>query len=401
MGTTNDDSFFISKKDLKIKEKSVEVVATLTKEQQDEALYNAIMAKPLMTGHDVLNFPAEPNDYLVEKMLWKNSVSMFIGPEKSCKSIFTSQKGIAMTYGDNFLGYDVVKPLNVFYIQCESDMAETKQRFTRFTKKGGVKWNPDKWRHYNPPAVCLDIDGKLLDSDTGEEIYAQGSYNDICWRIDKDGFNPDVIIIDPLYMAMEGSIVDEYAVRKFIRNVRRLKDRFKCAIIVVHHEKKPTLDKNGNAFEQGDNSIFGSSMLKNFASHVLQISIIDEHKRKMSAAKEKDSSIKYRKVSCATQRSGNVVKDIYLELSQNPLLFKTMDTCSSSSSKALVLKAIKFRGQASAVDIINDSSMGESTIRKCFGTLKAEGLIKVAGSGENGSVLYEVIEVQQVIEEAR
>ena len=70
MGTTNDDAFFISKKDLKIKEKAVEVVVTLTKEQQDEALYNAIMAKPLMTGHDVLNFPAEPNDYLVEKMLW-------------------------------------------------------------------------------------------------------------------------------------------------------------------------------------------------------------------------------------------------------------------------------------------------------------------------------------------
>ena len=362
-----DDEFFLSPKDIEAK----------TQKQIEDNLYNTIMNKPLMTGWDILSFPSEPNDYLIENFLWRGSIGFVIGQEKACKSIFTTQKGMAMTCGEPFLqAFDVAKPLKVLYIQAEGDMGETKDRFISATREGGIKWNPDNWRHFAPAALALDTDL---------------GYDELVERIHNDGFKPDVIIIDPLYMAMEGDLIDNKAVRHFCRNIRRLKNEFECAIIVVHHEKRPLYDKAHKKIDQGDNSIFGSSMLKNFASHVLRISITNKRGNDIAPEKEENEPIKYRKVACATQRNGNVIKKVMLKLVEEPLQLEVVDCGADGNTAEMVLNAIKFKGSASATDVVATSSMGETTVRKCFSRLKKDGKI-VVDRKEGKYVYYKVVD---------
>ena len=344
-----------------------------SKEEDKRVKYDEMMSKDLMTGHDILNFPSEPNDYLVENFLWKGSISMVIGAEKVCKSIFTSHKAMAMTSGDAFLDcFDVSKPLKVLYVQAEGEMGETKDRFLSATKKGGVTWNPDNWRHYYPPALCLDIDGVL--DEHGQ--YPSGTYNDFVERIRRSGFKPDAIFIDPLYMAMKGKISDEGAVRDFWRNIRRLKEEFSCAIVVIHHERRPKLDQFNRKIEEGDNSIFGSSMLKNFASHVLRISIVDNKGKPMSAEKEESNTIKYRKVACTTSRSGNVTKKLLLRLIEDPLKFEIVDGESNTVSQESVLRCIKSNQPIHALNIHKITGIAsEQSVRNAMQKLKNRGLI--------------------------
>jgi hypothetical protein len=37
-------------------------------EEEKRKIYEEIHAKPLITGHDLLRYPSEPNDYLIEKI---------------------------------------------------------------------------------------------------------------------------------------------------------------------------------------------------------------------------------------------------------------------------------------------------------------------------------------------
>jgi RecA-family ATPase len=357
------------------------------KEIQIESEYNRIMSKPLMTGYDIINFPSEPNDYLIENFLWKGSIGMVIGAEKACKSIFTSQKAMAMTTGKDFLGcFDVARPLKVLYVQAEGDMGETKERFISATSKGGLVWEPNNWRHFYPPALCLDIDGEI--DRYGK--YPDGTYNDFVQRIEEDGFEPDVIIIDPLYMAMDGDLIDNKASRHFCRNIRKLKERFGCAVIVVHHEHRAKTDKNNLKIEEGDNAIFGSSMWKNFASHVLRISITNERGNPISSEKEEEQPFKFRKVSCATQRNGNVVKKIMLRLCEKPLMFHVVDAKPSGTTERNVLNYLETHGPVCAYDVSKGAGMNTNTVSSSFRRLAEKGLIK-QHSKDGHKVLYELV----------
>ena len=352
-----------------------------------ELLYNEIISKPLMTGWDIINLPLETNDYLIENFLWKGSVVFVVGREKACKSIFTSQKAMALTVGGSFLeSFEVPHPLNVLYIQAESDLLDTKTRYLSATQAGGVKWNPDKWRHFYPSALCLDLD---LDS---QNIPIEGGYTDLVNRIVDSEFNPEVIIIDPLYMAMEGDLSDNRAARKFCRNIRRLKERFRCAIIIDHHEHRAKLDIKNRSIEEGDNSIFGSSMWKNFASHVLRISIVNSQGNPVANEYEEDRIIKYRKVACATQRNGEVVKKIMLKLIENPLMLEIVDKSNSNMDNS-IYELIKFNKEM-CVETILESGIFKSagSVRNALYRLRNSGTI-VKGKKEGRNVYWKINEL--------
>ena len=339
-------------------------VTSLLKEIQMDTEFDRIMKKPLMSGWDIINFPSEPNDYLIENFLWRNSISIICGQEKACKSIITSQKCMAMTCGEPFLGcFDVIKPLKVLYIQAEGSMSETKERFISATKANGIKWNPDNWRHYSPAFLCLD---------TPE------GYNDIVGRIESDGYKPDVIVIDPLYTSVTPgkSLNSDELIRPFYGNLRRLQNKYKCAVVIVHHEHRPKLDKFNNKLEEGDNAIFGSSMLKNFASHVLRISIVNERGNPIAPEKEENSKYKFRKLACATQRNGNVVKKVMLKLVEEPLMLEIMDSKPTNSTEESVLACVTNKGKIAAVDVSEITGINHNTVQSTFRRLVAKKLIK-------------------------
>lgn len=341
-------------------QKDVEVVL------QDELAkkhFRSLMEKNLLTGNDLITFPSQPNDYLVEKFLWKGSVMFLVGAEKACKSIFITQMLMAMTAGKPFLGtFDIPRPLKVLYIQAEGNLGETKERFINSTKKDGIVWNPDNWRHYYPAALALDTEEDFID---------------LTSRLDRDKFVPDVICTDPLYMSMQGDLIDNKAARAFCRNLRRLNEKYDSSVIVVHHEHRAKEDKYHNKIEEGDNAIFGSSMWKNFASHVLRISIVNDRGNPISPEKEDDCNIKYRKIACATQRNDNVIRRVMLELNQSPLMFKVIDQHINTATEEAVYNCIANSKAISACDVAKTTGINQQTVYSCYQRLVEKNKIKI------------------------
>lgn len=319
--------------------------------------YEDIMAKPLLSGQDVLDLPYEPNDYIIENFLWRNDIAFIIAKEKSGKSVFSSQMAQAITIGEPFLeAFDTAKPLNVLYIQAEGTMEETQDRIKNSLKK--IKWDKQRWRHHFPAALALDT---------------EEGYDDLKKRIKADGFNPDIIFIDPLYMAMEGDLNDNKAARAFCRNIRRLKKRFSTSIVCVHHEHRPKSNAFGKAINEGDESIMGSFVWKAFASHTLRI--------------ERNMKTGLNTVTCARSRNNNVVKEIVLAYDAESETFYLNDSKPTSGSIDMILKYIKFNGGSSAKRIIEDIGIPQSTVRKAFTSLRKSGVIEIQNT-KGKEVIY-------------
>ena len=70
---------------------------------------------------------------------------------------------------------------------------------------------------------------------------------------------------------------------------------------MLHHAHRARRDENNNIVEEGDDSIFGSFVWKAFPESVLLIEKVRGNKL-------------YRRLSCNTQRMGNVIEEIDLQL---------------------------------------------------------------------------------------
>lgn len=360
----SDKDFFLHDKTLQAILEEGHLEARLEMEDR----YREIMEKPLLDGNDLINLPFETNDYLIENLLWKNDTVFILAQEKAGKSIFSFQMALSLTCGEPFLEmFDVARPMKVLYVQAEGSLSETQDRIRRSIKK--LNWNPDLWRHYYPPALSLDTDE---------------GYNDFVDVIRAGEFQPDIIFLDPLYMAMEGDLSDNKAARKFCRNIRRLKETFDCAVLVNHHEHRPKLNQMGNRIEEGDGSIMGSFVWKAFASHVLRMKIV----------KEKGVDIeksKVRKVTCGTQRSGNVTDDIEIRIvdANNDLFFELNDGKATKTTDDSVYAFIKHNGTGCVNDIVKVTGINKGTAQNSITRLRREKKI-VVHCKEGNRIIYKL-----------
>ena len=338
---------------------SAEIISNLK-----DATYKEIMDKPMMTGEDIMRLPCEPNDYLVENMLWKDNVCLVLAREKVGKTFFTSQMCYAMTVGKPFLGqFDVCKPLNILYIQAEGSMGDTKDRINNSMDNADIEWDPKRWRHIFVPAIHLNTDE---------------GYNHIIEAMATDEeFVPDVIVIDPLYQALKGSLSDELASRDFVTSVRRIMAKFHCAILLIHHEHRGKKNQMGDAVEEGDDSIMGSFVWKAFVNHVLRLTW--------------DKKGTLRKMNCTTQRNGNVVEKLDIDLVKPYGIFVIPNSGGSSGSEDVVFKNIEYNEITTCNSIMEQTGMAMSTVRKCFTRLMAKGLIE-RGPKQGQNVTYQVKE---------
>jgi len=326
-----------------------------------------ILAKPIMSGEELLSIPFETNNYLIENFLWKNDIAIILAPEKAGKSFLSFQMAFALTCGEPFLGaYEVARPLNVLYIQAEGSMQETQDRVSRAIQQGGLSWDPKRWGHMFPPALSLD-------TDEGYEKLA----SDIQEYNETHNFKPEVIVIDPLYMAMEGDLSDNKAARMFCRNTRRLKDDLNCSFIIAHHQHRGKIDQNGNPIDEGDNAIMGSFVWKAFATHVLRVFY-----------NKKEET---RTVTCDTQRNAQVEKRIVLKLIEEPaLMLIPVGHKTNNKVEANVVQFLKHNGPYAAADLSKETGLDYQSVRNIYTKLKKNKVIKLSDK-RSTKVLYELV----------
>lgn len=248
------------------------------------------------TGSQFFDLKFPPRAFLIDKFMKEKDSVILVGESKAGKSILVFQLITALTSTHPFLDtYSVLRPLKVTYVQLEGELHDSQDRFNRMI--GAIDFDKDLFNIiFSEPLQLQNSDGL---ADLKKRIEALGK--------------PDVIIIDPIYFAMVGSLSDDDLVRRFIGNVRILKDYFGCAVILVHHTHKIKLDQKGNVIYEGDNALFGSVFFQAFADHMFLFRY------------DKVANLRY--LTCDTQRAGDIIKDIRLRLVEpDPLYFEIVTT---------------------------------------------------------------------------
>lgn len=302
-------------------------------------------------GEEFLSQEIKKREWLIENIIREQDSIILVGNEKSGKSVFTFQLVCSLTSKHPFIDkYKVLKPCRVTYIQLEGEKGDSQDRMKRMVN--ALDLNPDLFHYmFYPP---LELHSKS---------WTQGFCGEVK-KFYKDNL-PDVIIIDPIYFAFEGSLSDDGVVRQFIGNLRILKDTLHCAIVLIHHTHKTRFNADGCIIDEGDDVIFGSRFLKAWADHLL---LFTYDKRK-----------EIRTLSCDTQRSGDIVKECNLRLVEpDPLYFEETKLDVSKQFMIInLLQAEQYKRGLSAEEIMEALLIGRNTFYNSVKQPQKEGIIYV------------------------
>lgn len=298
------------------------------------------------SGKEIFDLEFKKKDWLVEGIVREKQSVLFAGSEKSGKSVWIKQLICSLTSQHPMHDrMNVLRPCKVTYIQLEGEIEDTKDRFTRMSKTQDI--NPELLQVLFLPPLGFEDESKIgwLESNI------------------RQFHVPDVLIIDPLYFAFNGSLSDDEVVRKFIGNLRVLKERLDCAVILVHHTHKTKHDYKGNVIKEGDEAVFGSKFLKAYPDHILLFTY--------------DKRSNTRILSCETQRSGDIVKEARLQLIEpDPLYFQEVNMNPTKEMAILAfLQDSLYVDGLTAEEIMEKTKIGSSTFYRSMKRLLGEGLV--------------------------
>jgi hypothetical protein len=243
----------------------------------------------IISAEELLVKEMHSSEAIIEGLVWERDNIFIVGSEKVGKSILALQFAFCLTSGQPLFGeYRVRTPMCVLYVQTEGKLADTRDRISEMLKANDCE-TANLFIAFFPHVS--------LDTGLGLDLFVKA--------VEDKGVRPNVIILDPLYHSMQGSLIDEEDSRRMTANLRVLGARYSATIIVVHHTHKPIRMGDGRLINEGDNAIFGSFVWKAWADHVLLF----------THGKEKN-----RILSCQTQRSGKVVEYEELALTGDPYL---------------------------------------------------------------------------------
>ena len=248
----------------------------------------------IYSGEELLTLKLDTREFLVENLIREKDTVILVGNEKRGKSLLIYQLICSLTSQHPFLDkWDILKSCKVTYIQLEGELSDSQDRLERMIKV----------QEFDPKLFYMHFCSPLqLHLEEGMERLV----DDI-----RRHHMPDIVIIDPIYFAFTGSLSNDEIVRQFIGNLRILKDRLGCAIMLVHHTHKAKFNYKGNTIKEGDEAMFGSKFLKAYPDHTLFLSY--------------DPYTEIRSLSCGTQRSGDIVKQCDLKLVEpDPLYFEIL-----------------------------------------------------------------------------
>ena len=236
------------------------------------------------TAEELLKAELSGSKPLIEGLLFERDNILLVGKEKSNKSTLALQMCCSLTSAEPLFGeYEVPSAVDCVYIQAEGKLASTQSNLRNMTKVIPIDAPKLLFLYY--PAIPINR----------RDGFGQIVSDIDSWR------RPDLIIIDPLYQALAGDLSSQPDSSAMTGNLRELSERYKSAIMLVHHAHRPRKDKEGDIIDEGDESVFGSFVWKAFPDTVWLIEKVKGHKN-------------HRHFSCGTQRMGNVVEDIDLLL---------------------------------------------------------------------------------------
>ena len=301
---------------------------------------------------------------LIENLLWEGDHALFIGKEKSGKSIFFQQLVCHLTSSAPLFGTQAIaKPFTVAYCQGEGKLADTQANIKRMRR--ALDCVPSRFAVFYYPALALDTDEGLKRLVSAIEA----------WQ------HPDVILADPLYAFMQGDLIENQDARRMVAHLRYLTEHFHSTIMTSHHAHRPKREvKTGRILDEGDDSIFGSFVWKAYPDEVYLF--------EKPSPKVADKS---RRLSCDTQRMAKSLDLLNLELVDDDALYYQLKLDKPGSTfKVLDVLTHSVNGMP-IQDIATKSDYAERTVWNCLTRLLSEGRIMVTNPGEKPS-LWKIVQ---------
>ena len=207
------------------------------------------MADPIEL-HDFLKWtPPKLVPVISDGIMYAGSRVILFGRYKSLKSMLATQMCLAISRGDDWLGFKTTK-LKVLYLQLEVPPPQLHNRITKMTHNNNGIENQNFWLWYEPSLKLDTHNGITKLTHRLEEI------------------RPDVLVIDPVYKV----VTDTNNVTVFIDQIDELKEQFGLSILMVHHPRKRSNDPKKGEKEFGDaDDMLGSSIFLDWADSVIRV----------------------------------------------------------------------------------------------------------------------------------
>jgi KaiC/GvpD/RAD55 family RecA-like ATPase len=192
-----------------------------------EIINKAFVTKPpkiskmeIMTMGELLNAEYDDQDWLIERILMPNSISVIYSQPGMGKTRFSFDLATRLATGaENYVGWKL-KQSKVLFLSLEMNGPELQ----RFAKDMPVVVEDDN--------LILYTEGAPLDMDraTGQEIVYNLMRN----------YRPDVLMIDSLGASVSADVSNNVEVKQFFRFMNLLRREFNVAVWLIHHGRKAT-----------------------------------------------------------------------------------------------------------------------------------------------------------------
>lgn len=298
----------------------------------------------------------DPPKPIIDGILWEKNAMMFLGTEKSGKSIACTQMFKSIVSGEPFLDiFEVKKQGPVVYIQSEGDDQDFHDRLERMCKT----------EHIDESKFC-HIFKKFLPLEVKE--FKQDVFNLIDKCVLDWGAKPVAICLDSTYKCFSEDLISNEPARRFTNIVDEFIDRYDCAMALIHHESKESLDeKTKQPISRGDKGAYGSVFLRAYVDHILFL---------------KKTRNDVRQLTCDTQRSGLILKGnkmIELTLIEpDPLKFIIKGDLKASSE--VIYAHLSLNGNSATIDeICQKTGLHRNTVSPSLTELLKFGRVKSSG----------------------
>lgn len=248
---------------------------------------------------------------LMPGIMTANDKVMLVAQPKVGKSILVQQLASALCGGHSFLGFKPIEGEHrVLYISAEGDLDELQERGRCMGRLLPVP--PNRLYYWPVPAQPLNVEAgweKLMEF--GRQV------------------QPALTIFDPIYALMRGSMTADENMMALMRGINRYQYELNSSVLFVHHAHRDKRDLEGTIIDEGDDSYFGSFVIKAWP-------------RSLWTLKRRDTKDERKVVlACETQRNREcrIGKRNLVLVEPDPLLF-VEEVAGMSSTQHAVLAAL-------------------------------------------------------------
>jgi energy-coupling factor transporter ATP-binding protein EcfA2 len=236
---------------------------TSPKANPSHALSNGHQANfQVLTVADLLSLPSEPIPPMIDGLVFKGAITVFIGETSVGKTTLFYHMATALAKGEPFLNRPIAKPYRVLFIDAETPIPLAKAKLGDL-----IDPQEEAARRF----FWLRISGLSAD-----DQQACDQLLDVVRQI-----QPDVVFVDPLNAVMlVEDFNDEAEARKQLQPWKRIADEFGCAVVLSAHPPKDRSRKGAarwrGSFARAEIVDIAFSIEGDFQSDILTLELVKD-----------------------------------------------------------------------------------------------------------------------------